>query len=875
MVRHILVTAAAICPLVAAARDIHVATDGRNTADGSPAAPVATLQRAVELARQTAAGEARRIILGGGTHYLPGPVRLTAEDSGLHVEPARGTRPRVVAGRPITAWQPWQNGLVRCDLKTLGLGNVPFRELYWNGQRQTLARWPNADPRDPIGGGWLYAEATVEKGSSRRFRAAANSVKPWRDLSQAEVFFYHRYNYYNTIVGVQSADAATREVNLAADTYDGIEGGGAERYYFQNLLEELDTPGEWYLDRRDSVLYFYPPGDPSTGVVEVPTADYAFELAAGTHDVSIVGLAIEVARRGAVIMRDTSGCAVIGCTVRNTGADTRIGGWGPWEDCAGVGVFGGRDNRVYGCDISEVGSHGVKLTGGDDQTLTAAGNIAENNLISRTGFVWKQGCGVRLEGVGNRFQRNTVHHCPRFAVIFGGHDHLIEQNHLHHLDLETHDTGAIYTGGRDGVTPRGCRVRQNLIHDVYGFGRENGRWTTPSFCWGIYLDDLGSGVEVFGNVVVGVLRAGVHIHNGRDNRIENNVLVDGHLQQVEFNGWARLPNLAEVERNWQQRRERPEWRRRFPELFAEAPADWVQMSGNRIRRNILVASRPNAAVYRMNSLPLARTEFDHNLVWCHGRPVPTGHVTVTKVGERELCPTPDFEPGAAGQLPKPWGWYIRPNERTSAALTTAVAHSGRQSLQVTCAGPPQTPPQYAMLKTDNLPIVPGRGYLLTAWFRATRPGFNVNLVAQSYRAGQHHWARETSAKVGTTWQKLELPFKVPGPGEPGHLPTMTDLYIRLDFRETDGSAFVDDLSLREAESSDEWTGWQAIGQDVHSKVADPLFVDAAAGNYRLRPESPALALGFEPIPFERIGIYADPHRASWPAPPVRVPGPGQ
>jgi hypothetical protein len=41
-------------------------------------------------------------------------------------------------------------------------------------------------------------------------------------------------------------------------------------------------------------------------------------------------------------------------------------------------------------------------------------------------------------------------------------------------------------------------------------------------------------------------------------------------------------------------------------------------------------------------------------------------------------------------------------------------------------------------------------------------------------------------------------------------------------------------------------------------------VDAAKDDYRLRPESPALKLGFEPIPVDKIGCYADPLRASWP-----------
>ena len=70
--------------------------------------------------------------------------------------------------------------------------------------------------------------------------------------------------------------------------------------------------------------------------------------------------------------------------------------------------------------------------------------------------------------------------------------------------------------------------------------------------------------------------------------------------------------------------------------------------------------------------------------------------------------------------------------------------------------------------------------------------------------------------------------------------------------------------LNGGKSNEQWTAWQKLGADVHSAVADPLFVDAAKDDYRLKPGSPAFKLGFKAIPVEKIGPYKDELRASWP-----------
>jgi hypothetical protein len=52
--------------------------------------------------------------------------------------------------------------------------------------------------------------------------------------------------------------------------------------------------------------------------------------------------------------------------------------------------------------------------------------------------------------------------------------------------------------------------------------------------------------------------------------------------------------------------------------------------------------------------------------------------------------------------------------------------------------------------------------------------------------------------------------------------------------------------------------WQALGLDRNSLIADPQFVNAAGYDFRFRPGSPALKLGFQPIDTSRVGLYGDP-----------------
>ena len=70
-----------------------------------------------------------------------------------------------------------------------------------------------------------------------------------------------------------------------------------DRYYFRNLLEELDAPGEWYLDQRTWTLYFWPPTSVSQGVAYAPTLQTLVEVKGRAAYVTLRGFTLECCRR--------------------------------------------------------------------------------------------------------------------------------------------------------------------------------------------------------------------------------------------------------------------------------------------------------------------------------------------------------------------------------------------------------------------------------------------------------------------------------------------------------------------------------------------------------------------------------------------------
>jgi hypothetical protein len=315
---------------------------------------------------------------------------------------------------------------------------------------------------------------------------------------------------------VRAINPATQLITLAGATPPyGIKVGN--RVFIQNALAELDQSSEWYLDTATGTLYVWPPAPPQAGDIEAAVLEKLLVFSNVSH-ITLNNLTFQSTRGDAITMHGGHHIAVAYSTLRNIGNRAV--------------VISGQDNGVTDSLIEDTGEGAIVLQGGDRQTLTPANLYARRNTIRRFAQVARTyQPAVYMGGVGNRAVGNTISDSAHTAILFTGNDHLIAQNDISNVCLETGDAGVIYTG-RDW-TARGTVIAQNHLHH-----------TPPNISWGrtkgVYLDDQASGITVRGNVFDQVDEA-VFIGGGRDNVVEDNV----------FNGGAFPIHLDARGKNWQ------------------------------------------------------------------------------------------------------------------------------------------------------------------------------------------------------------------------------------------------------------------------------------------------------------------------------------
>ncbi|MCE5240365.1 right-handed parallel beta-helix repeat-containing protein [bacterium] len=560
------------------------AWSGTRAEPKGPDGPFATLARARDEARKLKAAGPVKIVLRGGRYLLTETLALTAEDAGTAEAPItyvafRGEKPLLAGCRAVTGFQPWKGQVMVADLKGTPLEQVRFRQLFCNGERQVLARCPNFDPKDPHGGEWGYVAAVDGDGIKDRFHYVEGVEKSWTHVERAEVGIHPYFDWAWNVVPVKAVDRDDRQIIVKGNVSYDLHVG--DRYFVQNLLEELDAPGEWYLDPDQSRLYFWPPSDVAKAEVLAPVVGDLIKLDGASYT-TLRGLTIEGCDGTGVVVANCERSLIAQSIVRNTG------GWG-------LSISGGHDSGAKGNDVYATGAGGIALTGGDRKTLEPGRNFADNNVVHHIAvFAKTYNTGINVSGVGNVASHNLIHDTYHAGMTLSGNENVVEYNLVHHTNLGSADTGGIYYCSRD-FTMRGNKIQFNIFHHCGGFGKDNSwapvqngkiSFSYPHFTWGIYLDDPTSGTLVYGNILWSVPMCGLHNHGGRDNTWENNIVVDAPALNAGmlWDGWECYPDI--VKKLQAVQTEGSPYLKLYPELAHYDIQHPSGMTGMKVLRNI-------------------------------------------------------------------------------------------------------------------------------------------------------------------------------------------------------------------------------------------------------------------------------------------------
>ena len=531
------------------------------TDDRAFATVAEALEAATRLKRRQSSA-AVRIEIADGDYYLAAPLKIGPELSGTREVPtqiaaAPAAAPRLLAGRKLTLqWRPYRDGIMQATVS-----GASFNQLFVDGKRQVRARYPNFDAQAVVLNGYAADAFAPER------------VKRWRNPEGGIVHALHE----NRWGGVQFP--------ILGKNPDGSlilgEGVGNNRpskphlkyRYVENIFEELDAAGEWYMNVATSTLYFMPPRDIQLreAGVEVSGVERLVDVQGDNQSpvrhLRISGLTLGhagssflqstepllrsdwmIAREAAIYLENTEDVIISDNELSQLGGNAiLVSGYN-----RRITIRGNHLHDIGGSAISFVGRPlAVRSPSFRYQDLVALEEIdravgpktpeypadsrAEDNLIHDIGTVEKQAAGVQISmALRITVAHNSIYDVPRAGINIGDGTwggHIIEYNDVFDTVLETGDHGAFNSWGRDRFWHPDRQVMDRINGDNPGMWKLDAiEPTTLRYnrfrCdtgWDIDLDDGSSNYRIHDNLL---LSGGLKFREGFDREAWNNILVN-------------------------------------------------------------------------------------------------------------------------------------------------------------------------------------------------------------------------------------------------------------------------------------------------------------------------------------------------------------
>ncbi len=446
--------------------EVYVSVEGDDMADGSISNSYATLPAAVEKVRslrKSGTTEPVIIYLREGRHQLTQTLVLGIEDgatsptestpfdeygAGPSTGPAYltfaaypGENPVLSSGIPVTGWKLPESppaGLPANAIGKVWVADIPgdlekFYTLYDARGRLNRARDAGFVPTEP--------------GDRRTLHFPEGSLKNWDNITDVEIQIRPSRAWVINMLPLESVDesAGIAKTSVTA-TYGmsklpqyllNIMGDSAASAWVENVLDELDEPGEWVVNTQSRKVYLWPSDPAADGSPRGILAPSTTELIRvegsidynGPEDLPVRGIAF-------------SGLTFSHGDRRAWTSDEDRLGWGMQHDwdmfdrpTAMLRFRGAEDCRVDNCTFMESGGSGVRLD------LHAQRNRIENCEFAHLGEA-----GILLAGYGPG-SKDVNHHND------------IINNHIHHFsEITWHSPGVwAWQSGRN-------HIANNYIH---------------------------------------------------------------------------------------------------------------------------------------------------------------------------------------------------------------------------------------------------------------------------------------------------------------------------------------------------------------------------------------------------------------------------
>ena len=300
--------------------EIYVSTIGNDSNSGKFDSPLASisagLRRARELRRLNEIEDDEDIVIlvEEGIYHLYEPILIRPEDSGTPssatiIRSAKDNKPTISGGIAIEEWKKVNDSdlnisseiedtLWVADLPIFEGNSIQFRQMWVNGKKakratnfgeQKLSRILSADSENEIM--WIPTpEWDFEDPQDLEF-----VIHQWWAIANLRVKSMKNHGDSTSVQFHQPESKIEFEHPWPAPFIDSEnEYNGNSAFYLTGAAELLSEPGEWYVDKRNQKVYYYPkPGEnPNNTEIIVPVLE-SLVIIEGTLDNPVINIRFE------------------------------------------------------------------------------------------------------------------------------------------------------------------------------------------------------------------------------------------------------------------------------------------------------------------------------------------------------------------------------------------------------------------------------------------------------------------------------------------------------------------------------------------------------------------------------------------------------